>query len=68
MAKVLGPRLGLARRFAASAARYDFKDPLRFTGLLTEDERMIMDQAHSFAQDYLFPQVVETNKIGRAHV
>ena len=62
MAKVLGPRLGLARRFAASAARYDFKDPLRFTGLLTEDERMIMDQAHSFAQDYLFPQVVETNR------
>jgi glutaryl-CoA dehydrogenase len=62
ISKALTSRLTLVRGFAASAAQYDMKDPLRFTSLLTEDERMIMDQAHSFAQGYLFPQVVETNR------
>lgn len=57
---VQGTRV-LSRGFAASKAVYDYKDPLRFTTLLTEDERMIMEQAHNFAQGYLQPQVLETN-------
>lgn len=52
----------LSRGFAASKAVYDYKDPLRFTSLLTEDERMIMEQAHTFAQGYLQPQVLESNR------
>ena len=55
---------GLARRFGAGAAtRYDPKDPLRFASLLTEEERLIMEQAHGFAQGYLQPQVVESNRL-----
>lgn len=58
----LGKRL-LARCFAAkSGAVYDYKDPLRFQNLLTEEERMVMDQAHAFSQGYLLPQVLETNR------
>lgn len=52
----------LSRGFAAGKAVYDYKDPLRFTSLLTEDERMIMEQAHTFAQGYLQPQVLESNR------
>lgn len=58
---VQGTRV-LSRGFAASKAVYDYKDPLRFTSLLTEDERMISEQAHNFAQGYLQPQVLETNR------
>lgn len=54
----------IIRRCFASAgeAKFDYKDALKFTNLLTEDERMVMDQAHSFAQGYLQPQVIETNR------
>lgn len=57
---------GLWRSFSAknaeSSARFDLKDCLKLTTLLTEDERMLMDQANSFAQGYLQPQVLETNR------
>jgi glutaryl-CoA dehydrogenase len=52
----------VSRAFGASKATYDYKDPLKFTTLLTEDERMIMEQANVFAQGYLQPQVIETNR------
>lgn len=50
------------RMFSQSAAAYDFKDCLRLSSMLTEDESMIMEQANHFAQDYLQPQVIETNR------
>lgn len=54
----------LVKRYfsGASGAKFDYKDALRFTDLLNEDERMVMDQAHNFAQEYLQPQVIETNR------
>lgn len=54
----------VCRKFgkAESAATFNAKDMLHLKNLLTEDERMIMDQAHEFAQGYLQPQVIETNR------
>ena len=50
------------RHFSSSGSKYDMKDPLRFVSLLTEDERLIMDQSHTFSQEYLLPQVVDSNR------
>lgn len=56
----------VCRNFASkSGANYDYKDVLKLTTLLTEDERMVMDQAHIFGQEYLLPQVIETNRYER---
>lgn len=53
----------LSRCFTAKGgAQYDFKDVLKLRTMLTEDESMVMDQANEFAQGYLMPQVVETNR------
>lgn len=57
------PKQLLARSFAAKGgAQFDYKDAFKLSTLLTEDERMVMDQAHQFAQGYLQPQVIETNR------
>ena len=50
---------GIRRTFAAA---YDYKDVLKMHTLLTEDEEMIKNQAHEFAQGYLMPQVLESNR------
>jgi glutaryl-CoA dehydrogenase len=42
-----GPELG----------QFDWADPLRMETQLTEDERMLRDAAHAFAQDQLQPRV-----------
>ncbi|MEM9047871.1 MAG: acyl-CoA dehydrogenase [Pseudomonadota bacterium] len=37
--------------------RFDWEDPFRLTDQLTQDERMLAEGAHSYAQDKLLPRV-----------
>ena len=43
-------------------AAFQWDDPLDFEGELTEEERMVRDTARDFAQEKLFPRVVEANR------
>ena len=43
-------------------APFNWEDPLDLEGELTEDERMVRDTARGFAQDRLFPKVIEANR------
>jgi glutaryl-CoA dehydrogenase len=43
----------------APKAVFDWRDPFQLEGQLSEEERMIRDAAHGFAQSVLAPRVVE---------
>ena len=43
----------------ADLAAFDWSDPFRLEDQLTEDERMIRDSAHAFAQSELQPRVID---------
>ena len=43
----------------AEMAAFDWSDPFRLDDQLTQDERMIRDSAHAFAQSELQPRVIE---------
>lgn len=43
----------------ADVAAFEWDDPFRLEDMLTEDERMIRDAAHAFAQSELQPRVIE---------
>lgn len=43
----------------AEMAAFDWSDPFNLNDQLTEDERMIRDTAHAFAQSELQPRVIE---------
>jgi len=43
---------------APALAAFDWTDPLGLKAQLTEDERMLRDAAHAFAQDRLAPRVI----------
>ena len=43
----------------AGMGRFDWADPFLFDEQLTDDERMIRDTAHAYAQDRLRPRIVE---------
>jgi len=43
-------------------AAFKWDDPLDFEGELTEEERMVRDSARAYAQDKLFPRVLEANR------
>eukprot|EP01036_Dinobryon_divergens_P056940 gene56940-biopygen47182 len=43
----------------AELAAFDWSDPFRLDAQLTEDERMIRDTAHAFAQSELQPRVID---------
>jgi glutaryl-CoA dehydrogenase len=43
-------------------AAFKWDDPLDFDGELTEEERMVRDTARAYAQDKLFPRVLEANR------
>ena len=45
--------------YGPSLAKFNWGDPFLLEDQLTEDERMIRDAAHSFAQDRLQPRVVQ---------
>lgn len=52
------------KKMAAKSHRPDFhwEDPLNLDELLTEEERMIRDSAHEYAQARLTPRVLEANR------
>ena len=43
-------------------AAFQWDDPLDLEGELTEEERMVRDTARDYAQEKLFPRVLETNR------
>ncbi len=43
-------------------AEFDWKDPLLLNNLLSDEDRMIADSAHDFAQKELLPGIVEANR------
>jgi glutaryl-CoA dehydrogenase len=43
---------------AKPSAEFDWEDPLGLEGELTEDERMVRDTAHGYAQDKLMPRIL----------
>jgi glutaryl-CoA dehydrogenase len=45
-------------------AAFKWDDPLDLEGQLTEEERMVRDTAHDYAQDKLFPRVLAANRAG----
>ncbi|MCL2918986.1 acyl-CoA dehydrogenase [Shewanella litorisediminis] len=42
--------------------QFDWQDPLNFNSLLTEEERMIRDMVHEYAQDKLMARVLMANR------
>ncbi len=44
---------------APDLGRFDWEDPLRLEGQLSEEERMLRDAARAFAEDKLAPRVIE---------
>ncbi|HDL16638.1 MAG TPA: acyl-CoA dehydrogenase, partial [Rhizobiales bacterium] len=41
---------------------FDWADPLLLDSQLSEEERLIRDSAHDFAEDRLMPLIVEWNR------
>ncbi len=41
---------------------FAWEDPLRLDSLLTDEERLIRDTAHSYSQEKLLPRIVEANR------
>jgi len=52
----------------AEPARFHWDDPLLFNEQLTEDERMVRDAAHAYAQDKLLPRVTEAFRHERTDI
>ncbi len=43
-------------------AEFDWKDPLLLNEILTDEDRMIRDSTHDFAQKELMPGIIEANR------
>ncbi len=43
-------------------AKFDWRDPLGFDDLLTEDEKLVRDTARDFCQEKLMPRIIEANR------
>jgi glutaryl-CoA dehydrogenase len=52
----------------ADTARFQWDDPLLLDQQLTEDERMVRDAAHAYAQDKLLPRVTEAFRHERTDI
>jgi glutaryl-CoA dehydrogenase len=50
----------------AGMAAFDWADPFQLEDQLSDDERMIRDSAHAFAQEQLQPRVIEAYRNERA--
>src|ERR1700743_677272 len=46
-------------------AAFKWDDPLNLEGELSEEERMVRDTARDYAQEKLFPRVIEANRDGK---
>ena len=51
--------MSLKAKDAPDLARFDWSDPFRFDTQLSEDERLIRDTAHDYAQNQLQPRAIE---------
>ncbi|MDP6952296.1 MAG: acyl-CoA dehydrogenase family protein, partial [Alphaproteobacteria bacterium] len=49
-------------RLSDHASSFDWTDPFRLDDQLDEDERLIRETAHGFAQDKLMPGIIEANR------
>ena len=47
------------QELSSSKVKFDWTDPLDIDGQLTEEERMVRDNAHRYAQEKLMPRVLE---------
>ena len=50
--------MALKPKDAPDLSRFDWEDAFRLNDQLTEEERMLRDAAHTFAQDKLQPRVI----------
>ena len=53
------PKPALKEKDAPDLGRFDWADPLRMADQLSDDERMMAESAHSFAQEKLQPRLTE---------
>jgi glutaryl-CoA dehydrogenase len=65
MSNSAGQRAGHAPQPLKDSA-FNWEDPLDLEGELTEEERMVRDTARGYAQDRLFPKVIEAWREERA--
>jgi glutaryl-CoA dehydrogenase len=47
---------------ASAEDKFNWEEPLRFSELLSEDERMVMQAARDYCQERLMPRVLEANR------
>ncbi|ORX71535.1 glutaryl-CoA dehydrogenase [Linderina pennispora] len=52
------------RMYASKFAKYNWEDPLLLDSQLTEDEKLVRDSAHSYAQERLLPRMGEMGFLG----
>eukprot|EP01117_Protostelium_nocturnum_P020392 TRINITY_DN9147_c0_g1_i1.p1 TRINITY_DN9147_c0_g1~~TRINITY_DN9147_c0_g1_i1.p1 ORF type:complete len:476 (-),score=169.69 TRINITY_DN9147_c0_g1_i1:45-1259(-) len=45
-----------------ASIKYDWKDPFRLEDQLSEDEKMIRDEANAYCQEHLMPRIIEANR------
>ena len=41
---------------------FQWEDPLNLASMLTEEEQMVSETAHSYCQDHLMPRVLDNNR------
>ena len=51
--------MALKPKDAPDLARFDWDDPLRLNGQLSEEERMLRDAARAYAQEKLQPRIIK---------
>ncbi|KAJ2285077.1 hypothetical protein IWW55_007364, partial [Coemansia sp. RSA 2706] len=62
--RVLRQRPGalLMRGFASKYAKYNWEDALQLEQQLTDEEKMVRDSAHAYAQEKLLPRVIQATR------
>jgi glutaryl-CoA dehydrogenase len=58
MTHVMEKRESRSAKSVKESAVFNWEDPLSLEGELTEEERMVRDTAHGYAQEKLFPRVL----------
>ena len=43
-------------------AKFSWEDPLFFEDQLTEEEKLVRDTAHQYAQEKLMPRILDANR------
>ena len=56
------PEPATLRKAAMRGASFEWEDPLRLQGLLTDEERMIQESARVYAQERLLPRILQANR------